>query len=82
MPESDILNLKLAQQGQIIDQYRANIYNLELRFGLLNKLLEERGVFTAGEFEKRWPLYLKNDIGAMGVDGIMEGRNSVHFYGI
>lgn len=75
------LNLRTTQQSQILDQYRSNIYNLDLRFGLLLKMLEEKGVLSPGEFEKRWPLYLSNDIGAIGPDGIMEGSCRVTLYG-
>ena len=71
MPE-DVNNLKFSQVGQILDQYRMNIYNLELRQNLLIKMLEEKGIFVAGEYEKRWPQYLKNDVGVLGDNGQME----------
>jgi hypothetical protein len=71
----------MGQQGQILDQYRVNIYTEELKFGLLIKMLEEKGIFAQGEFDKRWPLYLKNDVGVVGPDGLMEGSLKVHFYG-
>lgn len=77
----ELLTLRQAQQGQILDQYRVNIYNLELRFNLLNKMLEEKGIFAKGEYEKRWPVFLKNDIGVLGSDGMMEGSLKVTFYG-
>ncbi len=76
----NMLNLKLNQQNQILDQYRMNIYNLELRFKLIVKMLEEKGQFSTDEYDQRWPLYLKNDIGVVGPDGIMEGSLKVHFY--
>lgn len=80
-PENtEILTLRQAQQGQILDQYRVSIYNLELRHGLLIKMLEEKGVFASGEYDKRWPLYLKNDVGVVGPEGIMEGSLRVIFY--
>jgi len=60
------------QQQQILDQYRMSIYNLELRVNLLNKILEEKGVMVKEEFNQRWPIYLKNDIGAIGPSGRME----------
>lgn len=44
-------------------------------------MMEEKGVFAEGEFDKRWPLYLKNDIGMVGPDGMMEGSLKIHFYG-
>lgn len=75
------LNLRTAQQSQILDQYRMSIYTLELRINLVIKMLEEKGLFAPEEFEKRWPLYLGNDIGAIGPDGVMEGSLKVHFYG-
>jgi len=75
------LNLRIAQQSQILDQYRMNIYNLELRINLVIKMMEEKGVFASGEFDKRWPLYLSNDVGAIGQDGVMEGSLSIKFYG-
>jgi len=81
MAESaELLSLRLAQQGQIIDQYRMNIYNIELRMSLLIKMLEEKGTFIKEEFEKRWPVFLKNDVGVTGPDGIMEGSLRVKFY--
>lgn len=75
------LNLRTAQQSQILDQYRMNIYNLELRINLVIKMMEEKGVFASGEFDKRWPLYLSNDIGAIGANGMMEGSLKVTLYG-
>ena len=81
MPEStELLSLRTAQQGQVLDQYRMNIYNLELRVNLLIKMMEEKGIMAAEEFDKRWPLFLKNDVGAIGADGIMEGSLKVNFY--
>jgi hypothetical protein len=76
----DVLSLKMAQVTQVLEQYRLNIYNLELRITLLNKMLEEKGVLAIDEFEKRWPLYLKNNVGVVGPDGVMEGSLRVHFY--
>ena len=43
--------------------------------------MEEKGIFAKEEFDKRWPLYLKNDIGMVGPDGIMEGSLCIKFYG-
>jgi len=81
MPDNnELLNLRSAQQGQILDQYRMNLHSLDLRVILLIKMMEEKGIFSTGEFEKRWPLFLKNDIGVMGPEGIMEGSLKVHFY--
>lgn len=81
MAEStELLSLRTNQQSQILDQYRGNIYNLDLRVGLVIKMLEEKGIFASGEFEKRWPLFLKNDVGVIGPDGIMEGTLKIHFY--
>lgn len=82
MPENvETLSLKLGQHNQILDQYRATIYNLELRMTLFNKMLEEKGVLAEGEFEKRWPQFLKNEVGIIGPDGIMEGSLAIKFYG-
>lgn len=78
---NELLSLRSAQQNQILDQQRVSMYNLDLRLNLIIKLLEEKGIFVSGEFDKRWPLFLKNDIGAIGPDGIMEGSLKVHFYG-
>jgi hypothetical protein len=81
MPESlETLSLRSAQQGQILDQYRVNIYNLELKFNLLVKMFEEKGLLAKDEFEKRWPLYLKNDVGVIGPEGVMEGSLKVTFF--
>jgi len=81
MAESiELLSLRSAQQGQILDQYRMNMYNTELRLSLLVKIMEEKGVLTQGEFEKRWPIFLKNDVGVLGPDGIMEGMLKINFY--
>ena len=81
MPNNnELLNLKVSQQEQMLDQYRINIYILELRTNLLIKLLEEKGIMAPGEFEKRWPLYLTNDVGAIGPNGMMEGSLKVIFY--
>lgn len=77
---NELLTLKTNQQSQILDQYRGNIYNLELRVSLIIKMMEEKGIFTQGEYENRWPLFLKNDIGMVGPDGKMEGTLKIHFY--
>ena len=69
------------QHQQIIEQYRSNIYTLELKFDLLIKMFEEKGLFAKEEFSKRWPLYLKNDIGVLGSDGkISNGKMKVTMY--
>ena len=77
----EMLTLRTAQQGQILEQYRADIFNLQLRQNLVVKILEEKGTLAQGEFEQRWPLYLKNDVGVVGSDGIMEGSLRVSWYG-
>ena len=83
MPESvETISLRTGQLAQIQDQFRVELYNLQLRFDLLIKMMEEKGMLVQGEFEKRWPLYLKNDIGVMGPDGMMEGRCMINFYGM
>ena len=82
MPESlDVLSLRTGQLAQIQDQFRYEMYNLQLKVDLLTKILEEKGQLVKGEFDKRWPLYLKNEIGAIGPDGVMEGSVKVSFYG-
>jgi len=68
------------QQQQIIDQYRVSIFNSELRINLLIKVLEEKGTIAKEEFNQRWPLYLKNDVGVIGPDGRMEGLLKVTMY--
>lgn len=78
---SELMSLRLGQQGQILEQYRAESYNASLRFTLLLKMLEEKGVMVKGEFDTRWPLYLKNDVGVIGPDGVMEGSIRVTIYG-
>ena len=77
----DILSLKIAQVTSVLEQYRGTIYNMELKQNLMLKMLEEKGVFAAGELEKRWPMYLKNEVGIIGPDGIMEGSLKIHIYG-
>ena len=82
MPDNnETLSLKLTQHNQILEQYRMSIYNLELRFDLLVRMMEEKGIFAAEEFQKRWPVYLQKDIGVVGSDGVMEGSLKVTFYG-
>jgi hypothetical protein len=81
MPESiESLTMKIAQQGQIIDQYRNSIYKAEVRFELLIKMLEEKKFFAKGEYGTRFPIYLKNDIGVIGPDGVMEGSLKISLY--
>ena len=54
MPENmESLTMKMAQVGQIIDQYRVEIYNSELRMNLMIKILEEKGIMVKDEFTKR-----------------------------
>ena len=82
MAESiDVLSLRTAQQNQILKQFRASTYNDELRFSLLLKILEEKKILVPGEFDNRWPMYLKNEVGVVGPDGVMEGNLIVHWYG-
>lgn len=81
MAESiDSLNLKIAQLVQIVDQYRVNMYNDEMRLCLLLKIMEEKGIIVPGEFDKRWPLYLKNDVGVPDSNGLMEGSLKIKMY--
>jgi hypothetical protein len=68
------------QQQQILDQYRLSIFNAELKINLLIKMLEEKGIMAKDELNKRWPLYLKNEIGALGPDGRMNGELKVTMY--
>jgi hypothetical protein len=83
MPESlEMMSLRTGQLAQIQDQFRVETYNMQLKFSLLMKMLEEKGILVKDEFEKRWPLYLKNDVGAIGPDGMMDGSLSVKFYGM
>jgi hypothetical protein len=77
----DLALLRTNQQQQILDQYRSNIYNLELKLTMVGKMLEEKSLLAKDEIEKRWPLYLKNDVGVIGPNGLMEGRLKVTFYG-
>jgi len=80
MAADNEMTLRVAQQGQILEEYRANIFNLELKVNLLLKMIEEKGIMVAGEFDARWPLYLKNDIGVVGNDGKMEGTLRTTIY--
>lgn len=77
----DVLSLKTGQMMSILDQYRMNLFNQDLRINLLVKMLEEKGIFAKDEFTKRWPLYLKNDVGVLGSDNVMQGSLRVSFYG-
>ena len=78
----ELLSLRINQQTQVLEENRMAMYNQELRLALLIKILEEKGVLVAGEFDKRWPLYLKNDVGAMGPGNIMEGSLKQNLYGV
>jgi hypothetical protein len=44
-------------------------------------MLEEKGIMAKDEFTKRWPLYLQNEIGVIGADGVMSGVLKVNMYG-
>jgi hypothetical protein len=79
--EIETNNLRFTQIQQTIEQYRSNIFNLELRSNLLTKMMEEKGLFAKDEFQKRWPLYLRNDVGVPGPNGIMDGEPKITFYG-
>jgi len=76
----DILRLQINQQNQVLEQYRTEMYNATLRFNLLQKILEDRGVLVKGEFDSRWPQYLRSDIGVVGPDGMMDGSLKVSKY--
>jgi len=81
MAESpELIGLKIAQLSQIVEQYRSNMYTTELRFNLLLKMLEEKGMFLAGELDKRWPQYLQKEIGVPDQNGMMEGTLKCHLY--
>ena len=72
--------LTMSYQKQLIDKMRLNAYHTELKFNLLMKILEEKSILAGQELDKRWPLYLKNDIGAIGPDGVMAGSLKVTFF--
>jgi hypothetical protein len=76
----DLINLKIGQMNQVMQEYRTNSYNHELKSALLIKLLEEKGVLSKGELDSRWPLFLKNEVGVLENDGVMAGTLKVTFY--
>lgn len=76
----EVSMLRLNQQQQILDQYRVTIYESELKLNLLIKIMEEKGIMAKEEFSKRWPLYLRNDVGVLGPDGRMEGTLKITHY--
>ena len=76
----EMSQLRDTQVQQTLEQYRMTIYQAGLKFDLLLKILEEKGIFVHEEFDKRWPIYLKNDIGVLGPNGAMEGIMKVTFY--
>jgi hypothetical protein len=83
MPDNiELLNLRVGQQTQILEENRMAMYTQELRLALLIKMLEEKGILVPGEYDKRWPLYLKNDVGAMGPNGVMEGSLKILKFGV
>lgn len=78
----ELVNLKIAQLGQIVEQYRVDMYHNGLRADLLHKILEEKGILIKDEFNKRWPLYLENDIGVINqATGVMSGSLKIHMFG-
>jgi len=82
MAESvESLSIRTAQMSQIMDEYRVTIYTMEQKQALLVKMLEEKGMMAKDEFNKRWPIYLKNDIGILGPDGVMDGSVKITQYG-
>jgi hypothetical protein len=82
MAESiESLALRMGQQNQIIDEYRVALFTMEQKLILLVKMMEEKGFMAKGEFDKRWPVYLKNDVGVIGPDGVMEGSLKVSLFG-
>lgn len=82
MAESvESLSIRTAQMAQILDEYRVTIYTMEQKQALLVKMLEEKGMMAKDEFNKRWPIYLKNDIGILGPDGVMDGSVKITQYG-
>ena len=72
--------LRASQQQQIIDQYRVEIYNSQLKMDLLVKMMEEKGIMAKDELNKRWPLFLKNDVGVLEPNGRMEGSMKVSLF--
>jgi hypothetical protein len=78
----ELVNLKIAQLGQIVEQYRVDIYHEGLRAELLHKMLEEKGILIKDEFNKRWPQYLENDVGVINpATGVMSGSLKTKIYG-
>jgi predicted transcriptional regulator YheO len=80
--EIEQANLRFTQISQTENQTRQEMFNTQTRFDLLVRMLEEKGIMANGEFQKRWPLYLKNVVGVADSDGIMRpGKPKVTFYG-
>lgn len=78
---TDLLTLRTAQQGQILEEYRSTLFHIELKINLLIKMLEEKGLLVKNEFNTRWPQYLRTDVGVIGPTGVMEGTLKVTMYG-
>jgi len=79
MPDPQVA-LTFSYHKQLIDRLRNSTNEDDLKLSLLIKMLEEKGVIAVGEVDKRWPQYLKHDVGAIGPDGKMSGTLSVRFY--
>jgi hypothetical protein len=77
----EVSQLRDNQVNQTLEQYRMDLYQSGLKFDLLLKILMEKGIFVKDEFDKRWPLYLKNDVGVMDPNGKIQGELKVTFYG-
>jgi hypothetical protein len=76
----DNVNLRFSQYSNILEQYRSNMFMMEHRTNLVIRMLEEKGIFAKNEFDTRWPLYLKNDVGVPGQDGMMQGSLKITFF--
>ena len=70
----------ISTHDRIIEEYRTQIYTLELNNRLLIKMLEEKCIMAKEEMATRWPLWMENDVGVIGSNGKMKGELQVHFY--
>lgn len=70
---------QLIQQNDVI---RKELDAATLRHQLLVKMLTDRRVFSFGDFEANWPLYLWHEVGYPNQNGQIKGALRVTHYDI
>ena len=81
MNNTDHLDNLVFQNDHTIGIYRGNLEMLRLKISLLRTMLSQRGILPYADFDRRFKQHLRNDVGVVERDGIMQGSLKIKFYG-